>query len=1770
MTQNISPETNPIIAILSLHLPKQTTTQTLFLKTLLKQTTFHHFTKEELSSLHSQLNSGKPLSVLKNDFDFKSEVPLSSVESILSINPFPDKTSLDISAFFILRSVITFLCQPPGSFQPSSYLTLLSLINYVLDSSYSIILKNAFVYLLVENAKMIQESFLEDFLAKINLYIQRVKDFPQGLVDAMVYTLKNLTSNIQTFSTVDLSFMNVAAKIINSYVGRRSFDNLKEPILSSLSPFLKKFDPFAFKFLSQIIFIFPFSDIRPIIEQIPAGIIDFIEKDKTYFPVSLKEIDSLPEPLVIAMDSNQRFPFQLMDTFKDGFGMKYPSLPLEKKKITFFFPPDIFDLLKSLYGISKAPDVQQFFSTNFIKIINENSESEKLFDIMVISLMICRDIQLSKTILQSKLFDSRVTMFNYMNNVYGESPDQPQEDKQTEIGSLKFNSKFEVFFVVRSIVFRLLTNISSIFEEIIDPISKMPTMLADIFHYFSLDVQSVMKLTSNHDPFIKYFCNLSSLYQTANIEMSEHIREIEFARGQMIKFALALFNHKDNIPYLSSTILFCQMLFSYLYEASLRPTVLSTFESASSKCTIDFAVCISDFFYNLFENVKDKHFKQEVMKSVNKIVIANTAYQKFFPNCINPLMTDLDELEKDDFSKEYLLDIIEFVSNASESTRTINSQIILNAIKRVEGDEPSDAVYKALLSLIAGESLTEITANFEIKHPNILTLFLMAFWKSTKYTAILKFLKELVMNSRENAFACQKGNLDLLLLDIIQESKSISDSEIIAPAVGLFVHIASVASSPETIRRFFKIFAPVAPNVVSSNQSFFFASLSDLVSTEEFKPPSYLPLLKNSPVINIKGITGRYLSSGITVVLWIAADPSPESTPRLFSISDEKQRGYELYINSNTLKLKITYGKEQGSDELREKDLPIAPVTKGKWINCSVSFLKTKDGLSIIPCIDQNVSTPLEVEWVDFDKGHLKVVFGGVEPDSKVTLDRAALGSFGIFPFLKTNAILEISKNNMRTHPDLRRCYIYVDPIVNNNLLSLQFTGIKGASASLDGLPVSMPYTFPQVLVENCSLTTLLPLINQVDAPMQDKQQLPTSLSMIVMNLASILKYQPHSQIIFDEINGIRSLIYLLTHSNEKHIDFMLYQNFIQLFETVTYEPLKNDIFEKILINPEIWVLSAGLSQLQISRHWSRQLFQEYWDLIKKYISFQRLLKLMRIYYWYTPVEKNIAWQKRFEDIPVNDVRQNLLQILHTFATKHFSPADFSALISHIITCQDPDQIIDLLSFLKLLVVSPESPIQNVKDVWHELNSLHHLIHTKNEAILFNVIDVFMALHFLGLIQSPKITRHVYILMDMIPKSSLTNSFFLRILPLAKKYPTFMPIVFFIAMHEGETNLHFLKENLQAGPDISVPKHWTLMPLLASLKFGTVHDFQEFVMKFMASCSDDKWDETFAQIDLIQRVFKVDVEEEKSLFLNDVCERIISNNDLFKFDLLHTFLDVAIFHLFFRPINEMNPALIHEFKNSPFSNEVANLSDESLPKSIPHISKNLFFEELSKYNLEDVRKYRFGLRFDREGKWLDRNLGKIVFKLAMKTKSQTFHNASALILLFLYHETPDEVREDINMIIKRNVIDPPYGDMLKRTVIDPKRKFGESCFEAFIKDSTPINDKFSQHVNTLAGRLQRHHVKCNNEKEDIIQKADYGLRATNSQEMHSEICVESHQRGLYSNDWHILWRMMTFERFPWHSEKGNDLDILTRDYTLSDFYCPTQWKIKRTKDACTK
>jgi hypothetical protein len=331
------------------------------------------------------------------------------------------------------------------------------------------------------------------------------------------------------------------------------------------------------------------------------------------------------------------------------------------------------------------------------------------------------------------------------------------------------------------------------------------------------------------------------------------------------------------------------------------------------------------------------------------------------------------------------------------------------------------------------------------------------------------------------------------------------------------------------------------------------------------------------------------------------------------------------------------------------------------------------------------------------------------------------------------------------------------------------------------------------------------------------------------------------------------------------------------------------------------------------------------------------------------------------KDSPVKDIRQHILHILHTLATPNLRTDSFRSLLGHSISCKDLLQVHDLLSFLRVLAVSPDTPFHSLEGVWYWFSTLHHLINNEDEGIVVSVMDLFASLHFLDFLPEPKFHYHVDFLMDCGSSATMTDRFFRAMLPMVKKYPELLPFSFFAVKPDKRDFIEDVMQELRPDTKFSEPKNWSLVPLLAAFRIGG--DFEQFVVNFIAESSSGDWQDIVTEIDLIGLVYNIEerAEQVASSFLNASCQTILKTPAMLTFEILHGFFDIAIFFVFFHRQRMLTRALQAAVAGSPFSD--SNPS-EALDSS-PVFEKEDFYSALTRLALSSS--YRYGVRIAADG-----------------------------------------------------------------------------------------------------------------------------------------------------------------------------------------------------------
>ena len=1723
-------EKNPISQILTLPTPKKQKTKVKCIDDLISTTSFHQFTKEELNSFFNLFSNGQALEILKNEYNLKSEISVSSLLPILNENvQFTDQNIKNIISFYILRCSLTFMSQSTAevtsfSLKKMFQLLLYSIYNNNTNTTFLNISKQMFLTLL----SIFIEKVNSDMLELLQYFFNIISDYYNESLIVLTLMTKVLLN--QENPKIDSFLLDYTSQFI---LKATNYDEVKDDINHSISPLLKVFDKNAISFISKIITKIDYNELKAFLTVVPDHLLNYQENDPFFnVPDLINTENEIFQCDIEKIHNGRLLPFNKMNSFDPSFDV---NMPIPNFVINDYFPTELITILIDLRTITeKKREANKLLSELFIKVIQEEDSKikekvgfNKLFDIAVMSLYVCDDNYLNLIILRSKIFSPNISTYDYQ-FIKDDSSDERKD--------------YELIFGVRTLCLNQMKSLFSIIFAFVYSFYQYPLFVGDIFAFLTNGhIPNLAEMTTqSKDKFIEQLSQIAGDYQTIQLHRLANQEKISYSRIEILHFILRLLKKEENSQICVKNTLFMQLIISFLCEEKLRPLILLALEEVCTKTELDLSDCFSDFIKFIIIYNDDNKLRHDTLMSLNKIISIMPDYKAYFSELVDPLIDSLNCISKssnendENFSLFYMKNIFKFVSLASIGSSISSTKKILNAIQQIEGDDPSDETFNTLLNVITGNNkkkykfeYNEHTKSYqyetiEIKYPSILGVFVKAFEKSSKFIGILQLLKDSCLKSRENSIKCHEGQLDLLLIDIIKElidkNKNLAsnnkDEEIVINSLQLFSYISNVSSSVNVVQNFFSLFNEIDDHVVSIFQSIFYIILNDLTQIND-SVDEYLPINSNSPVVQVQGITNFNINNGFSVYLNIYLNNDENLSPKFFSISDDRRNKIELFCELKILKIRLSKNYET----IHFFQLELKEFEFHSWNKIVFSFTNADNKFKLSTFLSKSKENHSKIssfdQAFDLDKNNLNIIFGGVLSSMKKGLDKSAIKMIGLYHYLDDNECIELF--NSHTNQIVNKTIGTIDFLSKDNslILSTNFTQQK-INAKLVGPSIFVPNSFKNVLINNDMLLMIYPLLLQANFDYIDGKKTPDFGRILFMILINVLKSSLKAQILFFKSKGVECLAYIL--SQYETISFDHYQSIFQLFKKITFMPLKMEIMEKILLNMNVWINADPLSQLQVYRDWSRTLNTKFNDYTNQFVTFYSLLRDMRMFYWFEPVEKNIIFANRKEELneKIVDIRSSILQILHTMSQKPdlFGYNELSSLVSHCTSCRDSKQVLDLLSFIRLIIVSPETPLRNIENLWSQVARLHSLLYSKaatrkaqhflndsensemddiessNENIVLAVIDIFVTLHFLKIIEKPKVNTHVSIIIDLLPIESITNHFFVSFFPFAMKYPEVTPLLFFLGMKMGETQLKIIVNKVSPDIKFSSTKYWDFYPVLFGLKFGGQN--LDFITKFLAFSVHDNWDKVYQTISLVGMIFDIDTDQFKTNFLSLVCNNIMNTSSLFHFEYLHNFFDVALLHIFFRKKNDTNTYLNSLFMDSPFSSECPEKVEK--PKSSSQISKNGFFEKLiensEKIQCPDNDNFQciFGLRFDKAGHWLDSKFARQLIQLSLKTKVQTFHNASSLLLAFLLRESPNDttVNEYIQQLILKRAVDKPFLDFLSYIhKKEPPSKNYFEVFEVFIKDRLNINYSILNGISNFARKMEKLYSKMKEETVSI-------------------------------------------------------------------------------------
>ena len=1090
---------------------------------------------------------------------------------------------------------------------------------------------------------------------------------------------------------------------------------------------------------------------------------------------------------------------------------------------------------------------------------------------------------------------------------------------------------------------------------------------------------------------------------------------------------------------------------------------------------------------------------------------------------IHKLFTSsLGRIKEDEESVEILHEMMQYTLTNKNSVDDEYVAFIGEAVTKAEGESPSQKTFDLMSAIIVGEQDGEI-----IKNPSLVIPFIKCFIQSNLLMNCFYVIYKMRKYSFENMCILHKAGVDLELVKIIEQYDESLDkmSMFIGCALQLLSNIAICMSSIKVVSAVLGLLKPDSNGNLSKLHSTLVATLANTLSACTNNSAAFIPLEKNSLVVKFSGIHASTIQSGVHFGMWLLI---PEDTPdvdvKLFSIHDAKEVGFLASIKGDKLCIHQSNARKEAEITFNQ-NLPV-----GEWFSLGVTFNFEEKKVLCIQTINDVVYPEIESVWEGFDNSsNLNITFGTQEGG------KAYLGLSGVF---------HNNVDKVKMFKDGPRHYSqdsisYLIPRCVNGHLHVSINETSQVSSSLDRPDIALPLSFLDVLVRSCKIKSLIPLFDTVDLCFSDGERAPIFVNAILDIIFIAMNASQAAEHEFTENDGFMLIADALSRSNERNLSYSFYQAVYLQFLKLEREETRLAVLDCLILNFELWIHAPNSEQLSILRHWGRIVYPNFTELAIKTHSFCDILTLLRMYYWYTPIEEDIirfgpnSDMKRPSNLDVSACRQNIIQLLHFLARTRFDKHSFRGLIGNCVTCKDNKQIVDLLLLIMMIAVSEEQPFMTLPDELDLFNSLLHLINHENEDVSFSAIEDLAALHLVKCITSPKLKYYVAMLMETAPLSTFSSVFFSKVIPFSKKYPGFMPLCFYYVLLSNESNEQMMMRHMEPSEEYVQYKTWALWPCITALYKGG--EFLEKTIDFVARCTNEHWWITFSIIDVVARALGVDDQKPKSVFIHSLVRSLL-DKPLLNYEHLHNFFDLAIFHMFFRPVHSKQLHIIDCI--DAFKDEKQGEIEE-LPSKVDKPFNKIALINAMK-ELKPVE-YKFGLRMSRDGKWLDADCAIDLIKQARRTKVQTYHNFSALLAAFAIKDCGEKAYEQIAALAQAKIADESFMKFIQYK--DPRQNdniAGKSdatqCFEKIIFVATPHNEEIIKNSEVVIEKLLDYFGKVDKSFAEVFSKTDSDLFSSATRETTykaSMIISEIENAQVDSKRLRICF---STQSAPWHSK----------------------------------
>jgi hypothetical protein len=869
-------------------------------------------------------------------------------------------------------------------------------------------------------------------------------------------------------------------------------------------------------------------------------------------------------------------------------------------------------------------------------------------------------------------------------------------------------------------------------------------------------------------------------------------------------------------------------------------------EQSSSEALTEAILETLSIYCSLVDTAAPENVVNTILLFVHEVICGNRYWASRFGAIINAATLFLKAHPSSDILQRVIQIYVQMLLLEPDFKLTFDAVLcLLDAIRAADGIAPSEATATGLIEMLARSMSASFSNVFFVRQPMIFLPLLGSAQTETHMGRCLDLIRRLCSHSAHNALQCHLGEVDLLLLAFVRHFPNkfryrnremhfvLSEESIMELLLTVVFQIAAVASTPHIVAKMISASAPSVDRVFPVFSFPLMTHIESTLSTLLQNPTVTLVLGMDDRRIPIATIDSSTIAGGFTFEGFVRYDGiagiAANRMPAILTLEGPASTSIVFYFQGLGLTCRVML------PNVISGGLLTTAFPNCEWTKITLIISRTnEESSSVLVSLGDGLTITFAVSFAGFPEGLVTITLGGIyEPSADSDPAISLMCELGPFRFLPRPL----------SHVDVYK--IYEQRIRRVEITGPCLCSEKSECLAKEFSPVK--HDFKDALSYKHSVRSFLPFFFFVA---EMPPHFPELLLDVLHSMMSFCAQKSRYWYSFPVI------AHMLLQCPTDRLTYALYLKFFGFFEGSTEPSVVAALTLHGLFNFELWYAADGPHLLRIVRHWSQTLFPTAQAALTQYYSFSDILSLIRIYFWFDPVEHRLikggpgSHRPRASNLNIDSCRSTLNRLVVSMCDHPGFPTneDVDAILYNVTTC-DSRQV---SSFLSLFV---------------ELCRLHcHETMASDEALKVLYCDLRPenprhfrdSIELLYLMSGFSFHRHLHVILGILNPTFFTEELFSECLTLLPRCPTVYSLCARLALNLNESRVIQVAEQLPSidsnlAATIVCDQLWFVWPMMMLLSLPT--GMHEFVFAFFVNVITASEIDTIANLDAILNAF---------------------------------------------------------------------------------------------------------------------------------------------------------------------------------------------------------------------------------------------------------------------------------------------------------------------------